>query len=73
MTNKKPLPEIQPRTIGDLSFLYKMQIRTFMTLVDANKELKLEIEQYTAKVNRKASKILPPIIISKIIFMLGEP
>lgn len=73
MKDKKPLPEIHPRTLGDLSFIYKMQVRTFMTLIAANEDLEKEIIRYTENVKRKAAKILPPNIINKIIMMIGEP
>lgn len=64
---------IQPATLGYVARQYRMRYKTLRTLIDANVELKAEIERYTRGVQRKASKLLPPITIENIYKALGKP
>lgn len=69
---KQPLT-IQANTLGVIAKQYNIDVRVLWDMIKANEALKMEIEKYTNGVERKASKLLPPIVVGLIYTTLGEP
>ncbi len=69
----KPETTIQCSTLGTIAKQYEIDVRSLWELINANAELKAEVERYTGNAKKKGQKILPPALVSNIYTILGNP